>query len=182
MTWNDEEYWSLRKHDCKNGILKRHFSTTPLPQILFFFKRVGIFYFRVGTESPNFQYVLAPYTGHTHTPSLCQAWNLDVLPNCQYPISESTQAHTDWNEGRSCRFADLALRWKILTDASLPLSSFRASFPECCNKTILLLHRSLTSVLLRQATSSHVHPLMWNDVASRLSYVVHTTCLLDWAT
>ena len=29
MTWNDEEYWSLRKHDCKNGILKWNFSTTP---------------------------------------------------------------------------------------------------------------------------------------------------------
>ena len=35
MTWNDEEYWSLRKHDCKNGILKWNFSTTPLPQIQF---------------------------------------------------------------------------------------------------------------------------------------------------
>ena len=33
MTWNDEEYWSLRKHDCKNGILKWNFSTTPPPQI-----------------------------------------------------------------------------------------------------------------------------------------------------
>ena len=29
MTWNDEEYWSLRKHDCENGILKWNFSTTP---------------------------------------------------------------------------------------------------------------------------------------------------------
>ena len=76
----------------------------------------------------------------------------------------------------------MALRWKILTDALLPLSSFRASFPECCDKTILVLHRSLTSALLRQATSSHVHPLMWNDVASSSSYVVHTTCLLDRAT
>ena len=35
MTWNDEEYWSLRKHDCKNGILKWNFSTTPPPQIPF---------------------------------------------------------------------------------------------------------------------------------------------------
>ena len=35
MTWNDEEYWSLRKHDCKNGFLKWNFSTTPLPQIQF---------------------------------------------------------------------------------------------------------------------------------------------------
>ena len=35
MTWNDEEYWSLRKHDCKNGILKWNFSTTPPPQISF---------------------------------------------------------------------------------------------------------------------------------------------------
>ena len=30
-TWNDEEYWSLRKHDCKNGIFKWNFSTTPPP-------------------------------------------------------------------------------------------------------------------------------------------------------
>ena len=29
MTWNDEEHWSLRKHDFKNGILKWNFSTTP---------------------------------------------------------------------------------------------------------------------------------------------------------
>ena len=41
MTWNDEEYWSLRKHDCKNGILKSNFSTTPPPSNSIF-KRVGI--------------------------------------------------------------------------------------------------------------------------------------------
>ena len=41
MTWNDEEYWSLRKHDCKNGILKWNFSTTP--PLKFHFKRVGFF-------------------------------------------------------------------------------------------------------------------------------------------
>ena len=29
MTWNDEEYWSLRKHDCKNGIFKWNFSKFP---------------------------------------------------------------------------------------------------------------------------------------------------------
>ena len=40
MTWNDEAYWSLRKHDCKNGILKWNFSTTPPSN--FIFKRVGI--------------------------------------------------------------------------------------------------------------------------------------------
>ena len=40
MTWNDEEYWSLRKHDCKNGILKWNFSTTPPPSNSIF-KRVG---------------------------------------------------------------------------------------------------------------------------------------------
>ena len=38
MTWNDEEYWSLRKHDCKNWM----YDSPPSNSI---FKRVGIRHF-----------------------------------------------------------------------------------------------------------------------------------------
>ena len=41
MTWNDEKYSSLRKHDCKSGTLKWNFSTTP-PLSNSIVKRVGM--------------------------------------------------------------------------------------------------------------------------------------------
>ena len=62
MTWNDEEYWSLRKHDCKHGILKWNFSTTSPPSNSIF-QRVGPGWF-----------------------SCCQAWyvNISNCPCFQY--------------------------------------------------------------------------------------------------
>ena len=74
MTWNDEEYWSLRKHDCKNGILKWNFSTTPPPSNSIF-KRVGILICVQDTlcGEPTLQYDLFQQKQHQqkHTVLLC---------------------------------------------------------------------------------------------------------------